>query len=90
VLKDVSFRARRCQSIISKDWLDPLRVLDSRGWPDLSRDLPLDSCFRSAPDNLSDLNVPMLSLGVLGRDDFAQVRWGPKKIILRASVEHPL
>jgi len=39
---------------------------------------PLDSCFRSAPDNLSDLNVPMLSLGVLGLDDFAQVRWGPE------------
>ena len=43
---------------------------------------PLDSVTQRVrvPDNLQDLNVPMLSLGALGLDDFTQVRWGPEMV----------
>jgi len=57
----------------------PLRVLDSQGWPNLGRDLPLEyEHLFTSQVHLSDFCVPMLSLDVLGRDDFTQVRWGPK------------
>ena len=76
----LSLRARRFQTNLYMRLirLNPLRVLDSRGWPDLSRDSPLDSRFRGVPDNLQDLNVPMLSLIASVRDGLRQVRWGPK------------
>jgi len=58
---------------------DPLRVLDSQGWPDLGRDpTHWTPAFAVPQRHLLDFCVPMLSLGVLGLDDFAQVRWGPE------------
>lgn len=75
MLKDVTLAS----SSVAVNCISPLRVLDSQGWPNLGRDLPLEyEHLFTSQVHLSDFCVPMLSLDVLGRDDFTQVRWGPK------------
>lgn len=81
-MKDIQVEdAERCtlasSSVVVK-YLSPLRVLDSQGWPNLGRDSHWTPDKSVSQVHLSDFCVPMLSLGVLGLDDFTQVRWGPE------------
>lgn len=79
---------------ISHTRLNPLRVLDSRGWPDLSRDSPLDSvtqCVR-VPDSIQDVSVPMRYSCRLDPRWTSAGEVGPRNLfnLKQSSVEHPL
>ena len=79
-----------CELVGGSKYLSPLRVLDSQGWPNLGRDLPLEyEHLFTSQIHLSDFCVPMLSLCASVRDGLRRVRCGPEIHYKPFFVEHP-